>query len=136
RHQQIEADPSLVPLAPHQKLNGIFMARNYIRLVWSVWVVEKKAMDLVVCLLDAVAYREEKGILVKETWYGARDGLGHGLSQRDKVWWFNEKAWCGLNEFLSIGYKCGYLLKRRKVLVVPGVPKRNLSRNVYTLRIR
>ncbi|GJY81009.1 hypothetical protein Tco_0493760 [Tanacetum coccineum] len=28
RHQQIEADPSLVPLAPHQKLNGISMARN------------------------------------------------------------------------------------------------------------
>nr|GEX82753.1 phospholipase-like protein [Tanacetum cinerariifolium] len=29
-----------------------------------------------------------------------------------------------------IGYNCGYLLKRRKVLVVPGVPKLNLSRNV------
>ncbi|GJY43890.1 hypothetical protein Tco_0432103 [Tanacetum coccineum] len=28
RHQQIEADPSLVPLAPHQKLNGISMAQN------------------------------------------------------------------------------------------------------------
>ncbi|GJY44356.1 hypothetical protein Tco_0432569 [Tanacetum coccineum] len=29
RHQQIEADPlSLVPLAPHQKLTGISMARN------------------------------------------------------------------------------------------------------------
>ncbi|GKC24575.1 putative reverse transcriptase domain-containing protein, partial [Tanacetum coccineum] len=28
-----------------------------------------------------------------------------------------------------IGYKSGYLLKRRKVFVVPGVPKRNLSRN-------
>ncbi|GJS38374.1 hypothetical protein Tco_0563417 [Tanacetum coccineum] len=27
RHQQIEVDPSLVPLAPHQKLNGISMAR-------------------------------------------------------------------------------------------------------------
>nr|GEZ45660.1 reverse transcriptase domain-containing protein [Tanacetum cinerariifolium] len=32
-----------------------------------------------------------------------------------------------------IGYKCGYLLKRRKVLVVPGVPKRNFSRNVNAL---
>nr|GEV72336.1 hypothetical protein [Tanacetum cinerariifolium] len=30
-------------------------------------------------------------------------------------------------------YKCGYLLKRRKVLVVPGVPKLNLSRNVNAL---
>nr|GEY41336.1 hypothetical protein [Tanacetum cinerariifolium] len=30
-----------------------------------------------------------------------------------------------------IGYNCGYLLKRRKVLVVPGMPKLNLSRNVY-----
>ncbi|GJZ30099.1 hypothetical protein Tco_0575146 [Tanacetum coccineum] len=28
RHQQIEADPSLVPLAPYQKLTGISMARN------------------------------------------------------------------------------------------------------------
>nr|GEW67470.1 RNA-directed DNA polymerase, eukaryota, reverse transcriptase zinc-binding domain protein [Tanacetum cinerariifolium] len=28
-----------------------------------------------------------------------------------------------------IGYNCGYLLKRRKVLVVPGIPKLNLSRN-------
>nr|GEX54158.1 hypothetical protein [Tanacetum cinerariifolium] len=33
-----------------------------------------------------------------------------------------------------IGYNCGYLLKRRKVLVVPGMPKLNLSRNVDTLR--
>ncbi|GJR97285.1 hypothetical protein Tco_0269459 [Tanacetum coccineum] len=29
-HQQIEADPSLVPLAPHQKLTGISMARKTI----------------------------------------------------------------------------------------------------------
>ncbi|GJS26443.1 hypothetical protein Tco_0487063 [Tanacetum coccineum] len=28
RHQQVEADPPLVPLAPHQKLTGISMARN------------------------------------------------------------------------------------------------------------
>ncbi|GJY83317.1 hypothetical protein Tco_0496693 [Tanacetum coccineum] len=28
RHQQIEADPVLVPLSPHQKLNGISMAQN------------------------------------------------------------------------------------------------------------
>ncbi|GJW60870.1 hypothetical protein Tco_0110205 [Tanacetum coccineum] len=28
RHQQIEADPSLVPLSPHQKLTGISMAQN------------------------------------------------------------------------------------------------------------
>ncbi|GKC26685.1 hypothetical protein Tco_1033979 [Tanacetum coccineum] len=28
RHQQIEANPSLVPLAPHQKFTGISMARN------------------------------------------------------------------------------------------------------------
>ncbi|GJS59223.1 hypothetical protein Tco_0654007 [Tanacetum coccineum] len=42
----------------------------------------------------------------------------------------------GNEYFLCIGYKSGYLLKRRKVFVVPGVPKRNLSRNVYTLRIR
>nr|GFB10699.1 hypothetical protein [Tanacetum cinerariifolium] len=32
-----------------------------------------------------------------------------------------------------IGYNCGYLLKRRKVLVSPGMPKLNLSRNVDTL---
>nr|GFA14259.1 hypothetical protein [Tanacetum cinerariifolium] len=30
-------------------------------------------------------------------------------------------------------YNCGYLLKRRKVLVVPGMPKNNLSRNVNAL---
>ncbi|GKE66109.1 hypothetical protein Tco_1520270, partial [Tanacetum coccineum] len=24
--------------------------------------------------------------IVKETWYGPRDGLGHGLGQRDKAW--------------------------------------------------
>ncbi|GJS86742.1 hypothetical protein Tco_0769378 [Tanacetum coccineum] len=28
RHQQIEADPLLVPLSPHQKLTGISMTRN------------------------------------------------------------------------------------------------------------
>ncbi|GJT30734.1 hypothetical protein Tco_0911009 [Tanacetum coccineum] len=28
RHQQIEADPLVVPLPPHQKLTGISMARN------------------------------------------------------------------------------------------------------------
>nr|GEW30712.1 hypothetical protein [Tanacetum cinerariifolium] len=35
-----------------------------------------------------------------------------------------------------IGYNCGYLLKRRKVLVVPEMPKHNLSRNVDTLLSR
>nr|GEU30052.1 hypothetical protein [Tanacetum cinerariifolium] len=35
----------------------------------------------------------------------------------------------------SIGYKCGYLLKRRKVLVVPGMPKHNETEFVnQTLR--
>nr|GEW96687.1 reverse transcriptase domain-containing protein [Tanacetum cinerariifolium] len=34
-----------------------------------------------------------------------------------------------------IGYNCGYLLKRRKVLVVSGMPKLNLSRNVNALAI-
>nr|GEV96630.1 hypothetical protein [Tanacetum cinerariifolium] len=34
---------------------------------------------------------------------------------------------------LGIGYNCGYLLKRRKVLVVPEMPKNNLSRNVNAL---
>nr|GEX88952.1 ribonuclease H-like domain-containing protein [Tanacetum cinerariifolium] len=33
------------------------------------------------------------------------------------------------NNSTGIGYNCGYLLKRRKVLVVPGMPKLNLSRN-------
>nr|GFA01769.1 putative reverse transcriptase domain-containing protein [Tanacetum cinerariifolium] len=32
-------------------------------------------------------------------------------------------------EFTRIGYNCGYLLKRRKVLVAPEMPKLNLSRN-------
>nr|GFA85362.1 hypothetical protein [Tanacetum cinerariifolium] len=32
-----------------------------------------------------------------------------------------------------IGYNCGYLLKRIKVLVAPGMPKLNLPRNVDTL---
>nr|GEU34191.1 RNA-directed DNA polymerase, eukaryota [Tanacetum cinerariifolium] len=31
---------------------------------------------------------------------------------------------------IGIGYNCGYLFKRRKVLVVPGMPKLYLSRNV------
>nr|GEX32092.1 hypothetical protein [Tanacetum cinerariifolium] len=36
--------------------------------------------------------------------------------------------------YIGIGYNCGYLLKRRTVLVAPGMPKLNLSRNVDTLR--
>nr|GFC17760.1 putative reverse transcriptase domain-containing protein [Tanacetum cinerariifolium] len=32
-------------------------------------------------------------------------------------------------EILGIGYNCGYLLNRRKVLVAPRMPKLNLSRN-------
>ncbi|GJX23602.1 hypothetical protein Tco_0228047 [Tanacetum coccineum] len=45
-------------------------------------------------------------------------------SKRQGMASINEKAW-----YKTKLYKCGYLLKRRKVLVVPGVPKRNLSRN-------
>nr|GEV89592.1 reverse transcriptase domain-containing protein [Tanacetum cinerariifolium] len=37
---------------------------------------------------------------------------------------------------LGIGYNCGYLLKRRKVLLAPGMPKLNLSRNVNALQKR
>nr|GEX83540.1 retrovirus-related Pol polyprotein from transposon TNT 1-94 [Tanacetum cinerariifolium] len=33
----------------------------------------------------------------------------------------------------GIGYKCGYLLKRKKVLVVPRMPKLNLSRNIWVI---
>nr|GEW95632.1 hypothetical protein [Tanacetum cinerariifolium] len=36
----------------------------------------------------------------------------------------------------GIGYNCGYLLKRRKVLVVPGMPKLNLSRNEELLQFK
>nr|GEY25275.1 putative ribonuclease H-like domain-containing protein [Tanacetum cinerariifolium] len=38
-----------------------------------------------------------------------------------------------ISQIIGIGYNCGYLLKRRKVLVVPGMPKLNLSRNVNAL---
>nr|GEY86080.1 hypothetical protein [Tanacetum cinerariifolium] len=35
----------------------------------------------------------------------------------------------------GIGNNCGYLLKRRKVLVAPGMPKLNLSRNESRIRL-
>ncbi|GJT83099.1 ribonuclease H-like domain-containing protein [Tanacetum coccineum] len=43
RHQQIEANPSLVPLSPYQKLTGISMARNYIN---------RRVLNLIFPVLD------------------------------------------------------------------------------------